>query len=169
LGAPFFWLAPFFEEAFSGAACAPCSATAAFCVALLLSFVIVFVLSVSVLRFDPRMTIHHSAAPERQGKSDWLRHDQLKGEHTAILSQRAKPWSACPQFTETSSKLPGTGFRDREGNVKAVLRRLRRLEEEVGSAVGHVHIVSASGTKAAAGSRVHHPGFRAIIPSGGIE
>jgi phage terminase large subunit GpA-like protein len=45
----------------------------------------VFVLSVSVLRFDPRMTIHHSAAPERQGKSDWLRYDQSKGEHTAIL------------------------------------------------------------------------------------
>ena len=36
LGAPFFGLAPFFEEAFSGATCAPCSATAAvfggFCV-----------------------------------------------------------------------------------------------------------------------------------------
>src|SRR5689334_14649520 len=26
LGAPFFWLAPFFEGAFSGATCAPCSA-----------------------------------------------------------------------------------------------------------------------------------------------
>src|SRR6266852_3427654 len=29
LGAPFFWLAPFFEGTFSGATCAPCSATAA--------------------------------------------------------------------------------------------------------------------------------------------
>src|SRR5450759_2657715 len=29
LVAPFFWLAPFFEGAFSGATCAPCSATAA--------------------------------------------------------------------------------------------------------------------------------------------
>jgi len=29
LGAPFFWVAPFFEGAFSGATCAPCSATAA--------------------------------------------------------------------------------------------------------------------------------------------
>src|SRR6266852_4099342 len=29
LGAPFFWLACFFEEAFSGATCAPCSATVA--------------------------------------------------------------------------------------------------------------------------------------------
>src|SRR5260370_22599562 len=29
LGAPFFWLASFFEGAFSGATCAPCSATAA--------------------------------------------------------------------------------------------------------------------------------------------
>jgi hypothetical protein len=29
LGAPFFWVAPFFEEAFSGATCAPSSATEA--------------------------------------------------------------------------------------------------------------------------------------------
>jgi hypothetical protein len=29
LGATFFWLAPFFEEAFSGATVAPCGATAA--------------------------------------------------------------------------------------------------------------------------------------------
>src|ERR1039458_1211294 len=29
LGAPFFWLAPFFEDPFSGATVAPCSATAA--------------------------------------------------------------------------------------------------------------------------------------------
>ncbi len=32
LGAPFFWLAPFFDGAFSGATWAPCSATAAACV-----------------------------------------------------------------------------------------------------------------------------------------
>ena len=29
LGAPFFWVARFFEEAFAGATCAPCSATVA--------------------------------------------------------------------------------------------------------------------------------------------
>jgi hypothetical protein len=41
LGAPFFWLAPFFEEAFSGATCAPCSATvAAFSVIVASAFVI---------------------------------------------------------------------------------------------------------------------------------
>ena len=42
LGAPFFWLAPFFEEAFSGATCAPCSATvAAFSVIVASAFVMV--------------------------------------------------------------------------------------------------------------------------------
>ena len=37
LGAPFFWLAAFFEEAFSGATCAPCSATAAVSVVVVLA------------------------------------------------------------------------------------------------------------------------------------
>ena len=42
LGAPFFWVAPFFEEVFSGATCAPCSATvAAFSVIVASAFVIV--------------------------------------------------------------------------------------------------------------------------------
>src|SRR5258708_3612479 len=42
LGAPFFWVALFFEEAFSGATCAPCSATvAAFSVILASAFVMV--------------------------------------------------------------------------------------------------------------------------------
>src|SRR6202167_3904538 len=41
LGAPFFWLAPFFEGSFSGATCAPCSATAA---AWLVSVALVFFL-----------------------------------------------------------------------------------------------------------------------------
>src|SRR5450631_716277 len=42
LGAPFFWLAPFFEEAFFGATCAPCSATvAAFSVTVASAFVMV--------------------------------------------------------------------------------------------------------------------------------
>src|SRR5579863_2059468 len=36
LGAPFFWVAPFFEGAFSGATCAPCSATAAVLVVVVL-------------------------------------------------------------------------------------------------------------------------------------
>src|SRR5215472_3584919 len=42
LGAPVFWLAPFFEEAVSGATVAPCSATAtAFSVVLACAFVMV--------------------------------------------------------------------------------------------------------------------------------
>jgi hypothetical protein len=42
LGAPFFWVVPLFEEAFSGATCAPCSATvAAFSVIVASAFVIV--------------------------------------------------------------------------------------------------------------------------------
>src|ERR1700720_4322669 len=42
LGAPFFWVAPFFEEAFCGATCAPCSATvAAFSVIVTSAFVMV--------------------------------------------------------------------------------------------------------------------------------
>ena len=40
LGAPFFWLAPFFEGAFSGATCAPCSATAAVWVVSVASLVL---------------------------------------------------------------------------------------------------------------------------------
>src|ERR1039457_2161794 len=65
LGAPFFWLAAFFEVAFSGAPCAPCSATAAVSVVLVASafFMVVFIL----LAVDPRMTIHHSGGPGRQG------------------------------------------------------------------------------------------------------
>src|ERR1017187_5757009 len=44
LGAPFFWLAAFFATAFSGATCAPCSATAADSVVLVVSafFMVVF-------------------------------------------------------------------------------------------------------------------------------
>jgi len=42
LGAPFFRVAPFFEEAFSGATCAPCSATpTAFSVIVASAFVMV--------------------------------------------------------------------------------------------------------------------------------
>ena len=42
LGAPFFWVVPFFGEAFSGATCAPCSATlAAFSVLVASAFVMV--------------------------------------------------------------------------------------------------------------------------------
>jgi hypothetical protein len=45
---------------------------------------VVFVLSA----VDPRMTIHHFGPPERQGNSDPLRDDSLKGEHVAILHLR---------------------------------------------------------------------------------
>src|SRR5258708_1499167 len=53
LGAPVFWLAPFFEGAFPGATVAPCSATvAAVSVAVASAFfIVVFVLSA----VDPRM------------------------------------------------------------------------------------------------------------------
>jgi hypothetical protein len=83
LGAPFFWLAPFFEGAFSDATVAPCSATvAAVSVAVVSAFfIVVFVLSA----VDPRTTIHHSGPPKRQGKSDPLR---TKGEHMAIVRLR---------------------------------------------------------------------------------
>ena len=71
LGAPFFWWQPFFEEAFSGATCAPCAATVA---AVLVSALVMLVLvSFSALRL--RMTIHHSGPPERQGNSEILRND----------------------------------------------------------------------------------------------
>src|ERR1017187_7764023 len=69
LGAPFFWLASFFEEAFSGATGAPCSATAAVSVVLDSAFFMVLILSA----VDPRMTIHHSGGPGRQGGSSTFR------------------------------------------------------------------------------------------------
>src|ERR1039458_1361974 len=40
LGVPFFWLAPFFEEVFSGAPCAPCAATVALACAGLAAFLL---------------------------------------------------------------------------------------------------------------------------------
>src|SRR5687768_13465489 len=43
LGAPFFLLAPFFEEAFSGATCAPCAATVA-AFSVLVSVFVMFIL-----------------------------------------------------------------------------------------------------------------------------
>ena len=67
LGALFFWLAAFFEVAFSGATCAPCSATAAVSVGLVASAFVIGVLFLSA--GDPRMTIHHSGAPAKQGNS----------------------------------------------------------------------------------------------------
>src|ERR1035437_8804726 len=56
LGAFFFWLAAFFEAAFSGATGAPCSATAAVSVVLVASafFMVVLIL----LAVVPRMMIH---------------------------------------------------------------------------------------------------------------
>ena len=71
LGASAFLLAPFFEDAFFGAAGAPCSATAA------VSVVSVAVASASVFMFAPvfhfaaasYVTIDHSGAPRRQAES----------------------------------------------------------------------------------------------------
>src|SRR5262249_9325852 len=63
LGALFFGLAPFFETASVGVTDAPCSATvAAVSLVVASAFVMVFILSA----VDPRMTIHHSGAAERQ-------------------------------------------------------------------------------------------------------
>src|SRR5215471_9154140 len=68
LGTCFLGLVPFFEEALAGATVRPCSATAAaFSVVVASAFVMVFILSAA----DPRMTIHHSGASEKQGKSSW--------------------------------------------------------------------------------------------------
>jgi hypothetical protein len=59
-------VAAFFEAALTGATGAPCSATvAAVSVVLVSAFVMVVILSAA----DPRTTIHHSGALERQGKS----------------------------------------------------------------------------------------------------
>src|SRR5712691_10610813 len=66
LGAPFFRMAAFFERVFSGATCAPPSATVA---AVLVSSVFMLVLF-PLLRLLLRITIHRSGAWERQGKSD---------------------------------------------------------------------------------------------------
>jgi hypothetical protein len=78
LGAPFFWLAPFFEVAFSGATSAPCSALAAVSVVLVASafFMVVFIL----LAVDPRMTIHHSGGPGRQGGSSTFWKKEFDGD-----------------------------------------------------------------------------------------
>ena len=64
LGAFFLGLAPFFEEAFSGATVAPCAATAA-AVSVVAAFsVVIFVCSPSAGL--PRQDIHHSGAPGKQ-------------------------------------------------------------------------------------------------------
>jgi hypothetical protein len=65
LGAPFFRLAPFVEEAFSGASCAPCAATVAAVSVVSALLMLVFL---SALRL--RMTIHRSGGQEKQAKSD---------------------------------------------------------------------------------------------------
>src|SRR5881396_515890 len=52
LGAPFFWLVPFFEEAFSGATVAPCSATLAAVLASALVMVVFSILFGAQLAHD---------------------------------------------------------------------------------------------------------------------
>src|ERR1035437_6800395 len=66
LGAPFFWLAAFFEVACSGAAFAPCSATAAAVASFWVASVLVFIVLLFLSAVDPRMTIHHSFSNGRQ-------------------------------------------------------------------------------------------------------
>jgi len=67
LGAPFFWLAAFFEAAFSGATCGALFRNGGGFGVLVASafFMVVFIL----LAVDPRMTIHHSGGPEGKGFS----------------------------------------------------------------------------------------------------
>ena len=69
LGAPFFSVAAFFEEAFSGATCAPCAATAAVWVVLWSWFFMVLFLSVQWLALASRMTIDRSGSAGKQVKS----------------------------------------------------------------------------------------------------
>src|SRR5271154_1213947 len=61
LGAPFFWVAAFFEAAFAGATGAPCSATAAAWVVSVASwFFMVVIPFCSIACASLRTTIHHS-------------------------------------------------------------------------------------------------------------
>jgi hypothetical protein len=66
LGAPFFWLAPFFEVAFSGATCAACAATAA--VLSVVYAVVMWWVSLSALA--SRMSLDRSGRGKRQAKSE---------------------------------------------------------------------------------------------------
>src|SRR6202789_2040521 len=62
LGAPFFWVAAFFDDAFSGATGAPCSATAAACVvSVAWLFFMVIIPFGSIACASLRTTIHHSS------------------------------------------------------------------------------------------------------------
>src|SRR5664279_3534842 len=67
LGAPFLLVAVFVAAACSGAAFAPCSATAAAVASFWVASVLVFIVLLVLSAVDPRMTIHHSCAPGRQG------------------------------------------------------------------------------------------------------
>src|SRR5205807_9797761 len=74
LGAPFFGVAPFFEEVVSGATIALCSATVAVCSAMAAMFSVVAASAVFMV-VDPfcawRMTIEHSRWVVRQEKSGY--------------------------------------------------------------------------------------------------
>jgi hypothetical protein len=80
LGAPFFGLAPFFQEAFSGATVAPCSATAAVFSLVAASAFIMVVSGESFLRQIRRTTIHGSGCQETQGESGRLGDEPGRGE-----------------------------------------------------------------------------------------
>src|SRR5580704_2196307 len=70
LGAPFFWVAAFFEAAFAGATGAPCSATAAGWVVSVASwFFMIFSPFRSGACASSRTTIHHSVCTGKQGES----------------------------------------------------------------------------------------------------
>ncbi len=67
LGGPFFWLASFFEAAFSGATCAPCAATVAALSVVVVSGVVMCVFVTFLRAFRARRFI--TGRPERQENS----------------------------------------------------------------------------------------------------
>jgi hypothetical protein len=84
--APLVWLAPCFAEAWAGATGTANAATLA-AVSWVSVWVILVLVSFSALVL--RMTIHPSAAPPRQGKTDPFRHKFAdRGEHLAIVRRR---------------------------------------------------------------------------------
>src|SRR5207237_4966447 len=87
LCAPFFGVAPFFEEVVSGPTVALCSATVAVCSVMAAMFSVV-VASAVFMVVNPfcawRMTIDHSSWVERQEKSGYHAGESGRGERLAM-------------------------------------------------------------------------------------
>src|SRR5262249_35461200 len=81
----FFWLAPFFEDAFSGATFAPCSATAALLLAVAAASLVMVFCESFLRRLSACMTIHHfheKAKSSQDAVADFLCF--LAGDHLAL-------------------------------------------------------------------------------------